>query len=104
MAKANQAWKEGDECWRGYARIYHASDKPLWSPEIRPATITEIRDGRCRIMMRGVMPGAEGKRTPGAWVAWDYDPANLHRTPETALRMAKRVAADANAEEAAKAA
>lgn len=95
------AWKAGDECWRGYARQYHPEGKGQpWWPEIRPAKIRQVHpDGLVDVVMRGCLPSYEGRRNPGTWIARCVDPASLHRTPEAALRKAKRIAIDANAEE-----
>lgn len=103
MAK-QKTWKKGDKAWRGYARIYlEGSD--VWWPEIRPATVVDVaKDGTLRLHMEGPMPGAERKRNPGTWMAWDFDPNNLFSTPEEALRVAKRTAVNANVDAAAKAA
>jgi len=96
-------WKPGDIGWRGYAR--HYGNPKEWWPEIRPARVVEVNnDGLLRLHMEGIIPGSEGKRNPGGWVAWNVDPDLLHKTPEAALRQAKRVAADANAEAATEAA
>ena len=89
-------WKAGDLCWRGYARNY--GNPKEWWPEIRPGRVTAINtDGSLSCTMEGVIPGAEGKRNPGSWVAWSLRPVLLHRTPEDALRAAKTVADDLNA-------
>lgn len=95
-------WKAGDAGWRGYAR--HYGDPSRWFPEVRPTTVDEVnKDGTLRCRMQGIIPGSEGKRNPGQWVAFSLDADLLHRTPEKALSYAKRVAIDANAEAAAKA-
>lgn len=92
-------WNEGDRGWRGYAR--HFGNSKEWWPEIRPARVVKVNeDGSLRVHVEGTVPGHEGKRNPGAWTAWGLDPDSLHRTPEAALKQAKRVAADANAEAA----
>lgn len=94
-------WKVGDRGWRGYAR--HYGNPQEWWPEIRPFTIREAKsDGTFELHCEGVMPGTEGKRTPGSWIHFSAQPDILHMTPEAALRQAKRVAIDANAEAAAK--
>lgn len=94
-------WKLGDTVWRGYAR-HHGNPKEWW-PEIRPGRITEVNDdGTYRLHMEGIMPGSERKRHPGGWIHYGADAELLHKTPEAALRQAKRVAVDANAEAAAK--
>lgn len=94
-------WKVGDRGWRGYAR--HYGNPKEWWPEIRPFTIRRDNgDGSYELSVEGVIPGGEGKRNPGSWIAFSVDPELMHRTPEAALRQAKRVAVDANVEAAAK--
>lgn len=100
---SKDAWKVGDRGWRGYAR--HFGDKSKWFPEIRPFTVRRAHeDGTFELLCEGIMPGKEGKRAPGNWINFGADPSIMHRTPEAALRQAKRVAIDANAEAAAAAA
>ena len=75
--------KAGDTVWRGYARPY---DDGVYWPEIRPGRVSRVNDdGSIEIHMHGRMPGTEGKRTPGAWTAWNQDPERYHSTPEAAL-------------------
>lgn len=96
-------WKVGDIGWRGYAR--HYGNPKEWWPEIRPARVVKVNDdGTLDLHMEGIIPGSEGKRNPGSWVGRNMDPSLLHRTPETALKQARRAAVDARAETEDKAA
>lgn len=79
--------KVGDIVWRGYARRY--DDRTYW-PEIRPGQVTLVHDdGTIDVNMMGVVPGCEGKRNPGGWVAWHQPPERYHLAPEAALVEAK---------------
>lgn len=91
-----KTWKKGDRAWRGYAR--HYGNPKEWWPEIRPLQIVDVRpDGELRCHMEGIMPGAEGRRNPGSWVALNLEPDLLHDTPQAALSDAIAVAAAQNA-------
>ena len=94
MGKA--AWKVGDRGWRGYAR--HYGNPKEWWPEIRPFRVRrDVGDGSFELHCEGVMPGSEGKRSPGSWINFGADPDIMCRTPEAALRQAKQAADQANA-------
>jgi len=80
--------KVGDLVWRGYARTFGRSD--VYYPEIRPGRVIEIdADGLLRVQMEGVIPGSEGRRNPGAWIAWHQPPERYFATPDEALADAK---------------
>lgn len=80
--------KVGDTVWRGYARHF-GDPKEVW-PEIRPGKVTAVdEDGTIAVALKGIMPGTEGKRNPGGWMAWYQPPERYRATPEEALADAK---------------
>lgn len=88
--------KVGDTIWRGFARRWDLDG--AWMPEIRPGQIRAVdADGYVDVVMSGAMPGMEGKRNPGAWVATGQPPERYSRTPEAALRIAKLAVDEAQA-------
>jgi len=84
--------KVGDTVWRGYAR--HYGDGVTYWPEIRPGDVRAVHDdGTIDVTLCGVMPVREGRRSPGAWVAFRQPPERYHATPETALAEAHNAVA-----------
>ena len=83
-------WKVGDKFWRGYARTWDHGQS--YVAEIRPGHVCRVNDdGSFKCIMVGTMPGTEGKRTPGFWIAYSLDADLLVTTPELALVQAKTV-------------
>lgn len=85
----------GDIVWRGYARKFDG--EPGWWPEIRQGRITKIHDdGTLTVRLLGCIPGSEGKRNPGVWLAWYQPPERYRARSDYAMGDAERAVEDIN--------